>query len=54
MSRLGDSMKLLGEFVGFAREKRIYWIVPLALFLGAVALVVVTSEVAAPFIYALF
>ena len=54
MSRLVDGLKLLGEFVRFARAKRVYWIVPLVLFLGMVALVVVTSEVAAPFIYALF
>ena len=54
MSRLVDGLKLLGEFVRFARAKRVYWIVPLVLFLGMVAFVVVTSEVAAPFIYALF
>lgn len=54
MPRLADSIELFREFVRFARQKRVYWIVPLALFLGVVALVVVTSEVTAPFIYALF
>jgi hypothetical protein len=54
MSRLADGIKLFREFVKFAREKRTYWIIPLVLFLGLVALVVVTSQIAAPFLYTLF
>jgi hypothetical protein len=54
MRKLGYSFKLLNEFVGFARENRLYWIVPLVLLLGVTAALVATSQAAAPFIYALF
>ena len=54
MARIGYSYKLLREFVGFARENRVYWIVPLVLVLGLTALLVVTGQTAAPLIYTLF
>jgi len=44
----------LGEIVQFAKQNKVYWIVPLVLILGLVILLVVTSQAAAPFIYTLF
>jgi hypothetical protein len=44
----------LGEIVQFARQNKVYWILPLVLILGLVILLVVTSQAAAPFIYTLF
>ena len=54
MAKIGYSLKLFREFVGFAREKRAYWIVPLIVVLGLAAAVIVSSQVAAPLIYTLF
>ena len=54
MNKLGYVGKLLGEFIGFAKESRAYWIVPLIILLGALGVLIVASETAAPFIYALF
>ena len=45
---------MLGEIVQFARQNKVYWIVPLVLILGLVILLVVTSQATAPFIYTLF
>ena len=46
--------KLFRQFVGFARVSKAYWIVPLVLVLGVVALAIVGSNAAAPLIYTLF
>jgi hypothetical protein len=54
MARGRYRTKLFREFVQFARENRMYWIIPLVLFLGLAALVVVVGQAAAPLIYALF
>ena len=54
MSKFGYSFKLLAEFVRFARENRVYWIVPLVIFLGLTALVIVAGQSAAPLLYTLF
>ena len=54
MARLRQSWKLFGEFVGFARENRLYWIVPLILVLALCSIVIVVGQSAAPLIYALF
>ena len=54
MPKVGYSLKLFREFVGFAHEKRAYWIVPLIVILGIAAVLIVTSQVAAPLIYTLF
>lgn len=43
-----------GEIVQFARQNKVYWIVPFVLILALVVLLVVTSQGAAPFIYTLF
>ena len=44
----------MGEILQFARQNKVYWIVPLVLILGLVILLVVTSQATAPFIYTLF
>ena len=54
MSRARYSIKLLREFVHFARDNKAYWIVPFALILGLIGLVVVGGQVAAPLLYTLF
>lgn len=45
---------ILGEIFQFARQNKVYWIVPFVLILGLVVVLVVTSQGAAPFIYTLF
>ncbi len=54
MAKFRASFRLLAEFVMFARENRAYWIIPLVLFLGLAALVVVGGQAAAPLLYTLF
>ncbi|HWN41958.1 MAG TPA: DUF5989 family protein [Thermoanaerobaculia bacterium] len=54
MRRFGYLGSLFGEIIQFARQNKIYWIVPFILVLGLVVLLVVTSQTAAPFIYTLF
>ena len=46
--------RLAGEVLAFAREHKVYWIVPMALILALVLLLVVTSQGAAPFLYTIF
>jgi hypothetical protein len=46
--------RLLMEFVGFAWKNKAWWIVPIILVLLLLALLIVTGETAAPFIYTLF
>lgn len=54
MRRFGYLGSLFGEIIQFARQNKVYWIVPFILVLGLVVLLVVTSQSAAPFIYTLF
>jgi uncharacterized protein DUF5989 len=54
MRRLRYLGSFLGEVTQFARQNKVYWIVPLVLILGLVILLVVTSQATAPFIYTLF
>lgn len=54
MGKLKHSGKLFGEFVAFAKENKVYWIVPLILVLALIALLIVAGQGAAPFIYTLF
>ena len=54
MTKLSYAPKLFRQFVGFALENKAYWMIPLALVLGAAALVVVVSQGVAPLIYTLF
>ncbi|MEM7051928.1 MAG: DUF5989 family protein [Acidobacteriota bacterium] len=54
MGKLSYVGSLFKEVWDFARENKVYWMVPFFLVLGLVVLLVVTSEVTAPFIYTLF
>lgn len=54
MSKIGYIGTLLREVFAFARENKVYWIVPFVLVLGLLVLLVVTSQSAAPFVYTLF
>jgi hypothetical protein len=54
MPKLRHSRKLFMEFVGFARSNKFYWMIPLAIFLGLAAFVIVAGGAAAPLIYTLF
>jgi hypothetical protein len=54
MRRFGYLGSLFGEIIQFAKQNKVYWIVPFILVLGLVVLLVVTSQSAAPFIYTLF
>jgi len=54
MPRIRYATRLFREFVGFARENRAYWIIPLVLVLGLAAAVIVAGNTAAPLLYTLF
>ena len=54
MAKIGYLGSLLRDVFLFARQNKVYWIVPFVLVLGLLVLVVVTSQSAAPFIYTLF
>lgn len=54
MAKIGYSGKLLMEFARFARDNKVYWVVPLMILLGMVAFVVVGGQAAAPLLYTLF
>jgi hypothetical protein len=54
MGKLRYVGSLLREVFQFARENKVYWIVPFVLVLGLLVLLVVTSQATAPFIYTLF
>jgi len=54
MATMRSGVRLLREFVGFAREHRAYWILPLILLLGLAGAVVVAGQAGAPLLYALF
>jgi hypothetical protein len=54
MKRLGYARKLSSEFLQFARQNKVYWIVPLLLTLALAMLVIVGAQTTAPFIYTLF
>lgn len=54
MGRFRYFGSILGEIVQFARQNKIYWIVPFVLILGLVVVLVVASQASAPFIYTLF
>lgn len=54
MGKLGYSGQLLRELVAFAKENKVYWIVPLVLTLGILTLLIFGGQGASPFIYTLF
>jgi hypothetical protein len=54
MGKLKYSGKLLKQFWKFARAHKAYWIIPMILLLGLIALLIISSQAASPFIYTLF
>jgi hypothetical protein len=46
--------RLLLELVAYSVMNRVWWPVPLVLFLLAIGVVVIVGQTAAPFIYTLF
>lgn len=54
MRRLRTGLKLLRDLTAFARQNKVYWIVPLVLLLGMFALLAFAGQAAVPFIYTLF
>ena len=54
MGRLRYVGTLLGHVVRFAAENKVYWIVPLLVVLGLLALVAFTGQASTPFIYTLW
>jgi hypothetical protein len=46
--------KLLKEFIGFAWQNKVWWIVPMVLVLLLLGFLIVSSQAVAPFIYTLF
>ncbi|MCO4762429.1 MAG: hypothetical protein KC502_13040 [Myxococcales bacterium] len=54
MNKLKYSRKLLAEIALFARENKLWWLVPLVLVLLLGGLLAVAGQSSMPFIYALF
>lgn len=50
----GDADSQRSRFWRFAAENKAYWIVPLVLILVLLAIVLLTSEAATPFVYGLW
>jgi hypothetical protein len=54
MGKLSYTGTLIKDLLGFAKQNKAYWIIPMIVVLGITALLVVASQVVAPFIYTLF
>ena len=54
MAKLGYSRQLMREFLLFARQNKIFWILPLVLLLVAAGVVIAGSSAVAPFIYVIW
>ena len=54
MGKLAHSGKLLGQIWQFAKQKKIYWLMPLVMAMLVAGMLVFASQSAAPFIYTLF
>lgn len=54
MNKLKYVGTLLKEFMGFALENKVYWILPLVLILLLLAFVVVTGQGTVSYLYTLF
>ena len=46
-------LKIIRQFLQFLREEKMYWLIPLVLTLLIIGLLVVFTDVVAPFIYPL-
>ena len=54
MPTLRDGVRLAGNIVGFARQHKAYWMVPVFIVLALVAVLLVVGQTVAPFIYTIF
>ncbi len=54
MSKVAYGGKLLKEIWSFARQNKVYWVIPLVLVLLLATLIVVSAQSTAPFIYTLY
>jgi hypothetical protein len=54
MSRLRHFFRLFADLLSFARQNKIWWIVPLVLLLLVVGVLIVGVSTISPFIYSLF
>ncbi len=54
MNKLFHTGSLLREFWRFARQNRAWWIVPTVVIMLILAVLVITGQTVAPFIYTLF
>ena len=54
MGKMRHAGRLLSQFWKMAKKHKVWWMVPLILLLALVALLIVTSQAATPFIYTLF
>ena len=54
MAKVGYARQLLKEFVLFARQNKVYWIIPLIMVLLVAALLIASSTAVSPFIYTIF
>jgi hypothetical protein len=54
LRRAGYTVKLFLEFARFARENRVYWIMPLVVILGLTGLLIFFNDTATTEIYTLF
>jgi hypothetical protein len=54
MGKLRHGLALFRELIAFARVHKAWWIVPLVLMLGLIALLIAAGQGATPFIYTLF
>ena len=54
MGRLRYVGTLFGHLVRFAAENKAYWIVPVVLVLGLLALLIFAGQASTPFIYTLW
>lgn len=54
MRRLRHAGRLLGHLWGFASEHKAWWMIPMLVVLGLLALLIAAGEASAPFIYTLW
>jgi hypothetical protein len=54
MNKLRYLGTLVGHLVGFARENKVYWMLPLLIVLGLLGVAIFTGQASAPFLYSLW
>jgi hypothetical protein len=54
MPTVRHGVRLAGDILGFARQHKAYWMVPLFVVLALVAVLLVVGQTVAPFIYTIF